>query len=74
MTARTDDDVIEHPEHYTYSAIEVIDAIEAWGLGYHAGNVVKYLARHEHKGDPVGDLKKAHWYLERLIALMEAAE
>jgi len=62
---------IDHPPHYTFGAIEVIDAIEAWLLGFHLGNVVKYVARAEHKGDRLADLKKARWYLEREISRME---
>ncbi len=58
---------IDHPDHYTFSSIEVIDAIEAWDLGFHLGNVVKYVARAEHKGTPLEDLKKARWYLDRAI-------
>ena len=61
-------DPINHPAHYTFSAIEVIDAIEAWGLGYHLGCVVKYVARAKHKGAELQDLEKARWYLERAIA------
>lgn len=60
-------DPIDHPDHYTVGGIEVIDAIEAWGLGFHAGNVVKYVARAGRKGDALEDLKKARWYLDRLI-------
>lgn len=59
------------PAHYTASDIEPIDAIEAWELGFCLGNVVKYVARHAHKGDPLGDLKKAAWYLDRAIKEME---
>lgn len=59
------------PEHYRVSDIEPIDAIEAWELGFCLGNVVKYVARHAHKGDPLGDLKKAAWYLDRAIKDME---
>ena len=58
---------VKHPKHYNIGKIEVIDAIEDWDLGFHAGNVVKYISRHKHKGNPVEDLKKAKWYLERLI-------
>jgi hypothetical protein len=62
---------IDHPPHYTFGAVEVIDAIEAWQLGFHLGNVVKYVARAAHKGDRLADLKKARWYLEREISRME---
>ena len=43
-------DSVAHPRHYTFGGIEVIDAIEAWSLGFHLGNVVKYVARAAHKG------------------------
>ena len=48
-----------------------IDAIEA-ATGpnfkfYLQGNVMKYLWRFDYKGEPIKDLKKAQWYLERLI-------
>ena len=52
-------DSVEHPRHYTIGGIEVIDAIEAWSLGFHLGNVVKYVARAAHKGSYVEDLRKA---------------
>lgn len=64
-------DTINHPAHYTHGAVEVIDAIEAWKLGYHLGNVVKYIARADHKANRLEDLKKARWYLDREIARME---
>ena len=60
-------EAINHPPHYNTGNIEVIDAIEDWGLDFHAGNVIKYVARHKHKGNSLEDLKKARWYLERLI-------
>ncbi len=63
---------IDHPPHYTFSPIEVIDVIESWRLGFHLGNVVKYVARSEHKGQRLTDLKKAHWYLQREIERLEA--
>jgi len=59
-------DNINHPSHYIQGSMEVIDAIEGLELGFHAGNVVKYVARFKHKGG-VEDLRKARWYLDRLI-------
>jgi hypothetical protein len=56
---------VDHPKHYNTGRIEVIDAIEAWGLGFSLGNAVKYIARADHKGAPVEDLRKAIWYLQR---------
>lgn len=58
---------VDHPKHYNVGGIEVIDAIEAWGLGFNLGNVVKYIARADHKSNAVEDLEKARWYLDREI-------
>lgn len=58
---------VDHPPHYTFSSIEVITAIEEWGLGFHLGNVVKYLVRSPRKGNELQDLEKAKWYLDRWI-------
>lgn len=64
-------DNINQPKHYTFGEIEPIDVIEDWGLPYHLGNVIKYIARAEHKGNMVEDLKKARWYLDRHINLVD---
>ena len=63
--------MVEHPKHYNMGAIEVIDAIEEWGLGFNDGNAVKYIARAEHKGATMQDLKKALFYLQRHITTKE---
>ena len=60
-------DQVNHPDHYTVGGIETIDFIEAKGLDYNLGNVVKYITRAEHKGDKVKDLQKAQWYLRRAL-------
>ena len=60
-------EAVNHPTHYNHGTIEVIDAIEDWGLDFNAGNVIKYVARHQHKAKAVEDLKKARWYLDRII-------
>ena len=65
-------DVINHPSHYTQGGIECIDAINAavTGLnafeGYCIGNIIKYIWRWKFKNG-VEDLKKARWYLNKLI-------
>ena len=64
-------EMVNHPPHYNTGKIEVIDAIEDWGLNFCEGNVIKYVARHRHKDVPVEDLNKAKWYLERLIKKIE---
>jgi hypothetical protein len=58
---------VDHPAHYNVGGVEVIDAIEAWGLGFALGNAVKYIARCDHKDDPITDLRKAAWYIEHEI-------
>lgn len=65
------EDPINHPKHYNQGEIEPIRVIEDWKLGYHLGNVVKYISRAEHKQDALEDLKKARWYLDRYIAERE---
>lgn len=62
-------DNVNHPSHYTYGKIEVIDAIEDWGLNFHRGNAVKYIARagKKDKFKEVEDLEKAAWYINREI-------
>ena len=63
-------DIVNHPPHYKAGGIETIDFIEAKELGYHLGNVVKYVLRHKEKGG-IEDLKKARWYLDREISKHE---
>ena len=60
-------DPVNHPPHYKTGGMETIDFIEAKDLGYHLGNVIKYVTRAKHKGNELEDLKKAQWYLERAI-------
>lgn len=55
-----------NPAHYRQGGIETYDFIEAKGLNYAEGNVVKYVTRWRQKGG-VEDLEKARWYLDRLI-------
>lgn len=64
-------DSINHPQHYNMGKFEVIDVIEDWQLNFNLGNSVKYIARAEHKGNRLEDLKKAKWYLEREIGKVE---
>jgi len=65
-------EAVNHPDYYKRGGIEVIDAIEAWGLGFNLGNVVKYIARAGRKTkDGLQDLRKAAWYLDREIKRRE---
>ena len=67
-------DNVNHPSHYRVGGIETIDFIEAKGLNYHLGNVVKYITRADYKGNRLQDLKKAQWYLNRAILNLEHGE
>lgn len=66
-----DTDLINHPQHYNAGRIEVIDLIDDQQLDFYRGTIVKYLLRAPHKGQFLSDLKKAQWYLNRLISLTE---
>lgn len=69
-------DAVNHPSHYTQGKVECIDTIESACInkqGIEAvcvANVIKYLWRYESKNG-VEDVKKARWYLERLIEELE---
>lgn len=64
-------DMVNHPPHYTQGGIECIDAIRSaltddeW-RGFIKGTVMKYCWRERHKGG-AEDLRKAAWYLQKLI-------
>lgn len=69
-------DNVNHPSHYTQGGVECIDAITAATVnktGVEAvctANVIKYLWRYEAKNG-LEDVKKAQWYINRLIAALE---
>lgn len=72
------EELTNHPNHYTKGDIECIEAIEsALGqsryIGYLQGNIIKYIWRFPHKGNLL-DLKKARFYLEELIKVLESDE
>lgn len=67
-------EMVHHPRHYNMGKIEVIDAIEDWGLGFNLGNAVKYIARAPHKEQPTADLEKAAWYLLRELLVKHGAD
>lgn len=55
------------PSYYK-KGIEVTDFILSHDLGWCEGNIIKYIVRHKIKhDDPIQDLRKAKWYLEKLI-------
>ena len=65
-------DPVNNREHYTLNpnGIECIDVTE--NMNFCLGNAVKYIWRADLKGNPIEDLKKAVWYLEREITRREA--
>lgn len=70
LQQRKRNDTVNHPSHYNYGDIEVIDFIEQVtkhynpNVAYHIGNAIKYLARSPHKNGKE-DVAKAKWYIER---------
>jgi len=65
-------DKVNNPPHYNTHGIECIQAIQASMSkeefkGYLKGNVLKYIWRYTYKGKPLEDLKKAEWYLKKLM-------
>tara|TARA_Y100000004_G_C8901878_1_gene406773 strand:- start:374 stop:586 length:213 start_codon:yes stop_codon:yes gene_type:complete len=60
-------DNINSPSHYTQGNIEVIVFILDQKMNYLQGNVIKYVCRYKYKGKPLEDLKKARWYIDKLI-------
>jgi hypothetical protein len=61
-------DMVNHPAHYiSKNGMEAIDVIEAFELGHHDGAAAAYILRWRNKNG-IEDLRKAVWYLNRLIA------
>lgn len=61
--------------YYKQARVECIDIIEDLGLSFSLGNALKYLWRCGYKhDDPLDDLRKARYYLDREIARLEQGE
>ena len=78
--AKVVDDRVNSPSHYTSGKQEVIDIIESAIkdapspiFGLLQGQVLKYMLRVWLKDNPLEDLKKARWYLDRLIEQYDAS-
>ena len=68
------EDPVNNPQHYKNGQIESIDYIQDFlskeeYRGFLRGNISKYLHRYNYKGKPLEDLKKAQWYLNKLIEM-----
>lgn len=63
-------DNVNHPSHYNQGNIECIEVLIDLGIAkdFCLGNALKYLWRHKQKNG-LEDLKKAQWYLNKLIEL-----
>jgi hypothetical protein len=71
-----DYDPVNRPVHYNVSGIECIDYIkQVLGvdgfIAYCQGNMIKYQHRHRYKNNPVEDMEKAQWYLNRMLEAMK---
>lgn len=72
-------DTVNHPPHYTAGGVECIDALTAATVGLEGieavctANAIKYLWRWKRKNG-VEDLRKARWYIDRLISLSAAPQ
>lgn len=70
-------DNVNHPPHYNSGAVEVIDYILQVAADYPGeeaalvGNVIKYVSRAPLKNNKLQDLKKAQWYLNKLIEVVQ---
>lgn len=69
---------VNHPAHYCNRSMEAIDIIEMIieiernpKVAYNMSNVLKYLLRFRDKGNATKDLRKAEWYLNRMIQHIE---
>lgn len=66
-------DPVNHPSHYTSGKIEVADFIADQKLNFDRGNAIKYICRagRKDKACEIQDLKKAIWYLDHEIKMLE---
>ncbi len=65
-------DSANSPPHYQNGTMETIEIMENQMsverfLGYLEGSIIKYISRYEYKKNPLEDLKKAEWFLRKLI-------
>jgi Protein of unknwon function (DUF3310) len=70
-------DNVNHPKHYNMGAIETIEFVDQVCAHYHGdegfciGSALRYLARAPHKNNKLEDLRKAAWYINHAIQLIE---
>lgn len=71
-------DNVNHPAHYASGGIETIQVIQSKMTaemfeGFCVGNVIKYVTRYRKKNG-VEDLKKARWYLDKIIETLSKTD
>ena len=75
MKVQSIKDMVSEPPHYNNGTVECIDYIHqqlgSHFPGYLEGNVIKYVHRHKYKNENIEDLRKARWYLSKLIEYYE---
>jgi hypothetical protein len=80
MLTMTNHDNVNHPPHYNMGAIETIAFVDQVCAHYpgdeavSVGSALKYLARAPHKNGKLEDLKKAAWYINHAISIVEEKE
>lgn len=80
MKQKRTHDPVNSPAHYNRTTLETIDVmldmVKGWKAEYAVllATTLKYIWRHNDKGTPLQDLRKARWYLDRAITLMEKEE
>lgn len=73
----TKEDKVNHPKHYNSYSFEVVDVIDEVVPNYppsysgHIQNAIKYIFRAPFKGALKEDLKKAVWYLNHAIEIID---
>lgn len=77
MTTNKNFDPVDRPQHYNEGKIECIDAIESACVGLDGfeglctGNAIKYMWRWKKKAKPTEDLKKAIYYINKLLGWLD---
>jgi len=61
-----------NPDHYKGNGMSAIDVVDAFELDYYLGSAWKYMARYGKKGDPIEQLEKARWFLDRRIEQLQS--
>ncbi|MGW2539337.1 DUF3310 domain-containing protein [Kitasatospora sp. NPDC001574] len=71
MSLEAGSDAVNHPSHYTWLPVEVIEITRHFG--FVRGNAIKYLLRADFKSNTLEDLKKARWYIDYEIRQLKDA-